>query len=294
MTVDGVRRWIGVLGGLSVPAMFMLSTAVAVEQPIPDLDVPYVTTPERVVDAMLELAQINSSDTLLDLGSGDGRIVIKAASEHGARGMGVEIDPNLVKLSNENARKAGVDDRAKFIEQDLFETDLTKASVITMYLLPDVNLKLRPSLLKLKPGTRIVSHDWDMGDWAPDAKVTVDVPDKKIGMDKKSTLMLWKVPASVDGDWTAGRSLRMRIAQKYQMLSGTVEFRGRTYSNASGRVDGNRIHLCFAQYDNGRCRLGALGQSVSGVFRVLVDGAGRQQSMLIMRREGVSRSGERR
>ena len=284
------RAPVGGVGDLSrriasCVAALVLSAAAAAQTGPPDLDVPYVTTPENVVDAMLGLARIKSSDNVLDLGSGDGRIVIKAATQHGARGMGVEIDPALVKLSNENAQRAGVADRAKFVVQDLFETDLTQASVITMYLLPDVNLKLRPSLLKLKPGTRIVSHDWDMGDWEPDEKVTLDVPDKKIGMAKTSTLMLWKVPANVDGEWSAGRPLRMQLAQKYQMLSGTVEFRGQVYSNATGRVDSDRVHLCFARHDNGRCRLGALGQLLNGVLRMLVDGDGRQQAMLVMRRE---------
>jgi SAM-dependent methyltransferase len=271
-------------------ALLLVSPITALAHSTPELDVPYVTSPENVVDAMLGLAQVKSSDFVLDLGSGDGRIVIEAATEHGARGLGVEIDPTLVALSNENARKAGVADRARFIEQDLFQTDLTQASVITMYLLPDVNLKLRPSLLKLRPGTRIVSHDWDMGDWEADAKVVIDVPEKKLGLKKQSTLMLWKVPATVDGAWSAGRRLRMQLAQKYQMLSGSVQFRGENYADATGRIDGNRVHICFAKYDNGRCRLGALGQFANGVFRVMVDGAGRQQSMLIMQQESGSRS----
>jgi len=254
----------------------------------PDLDVPYVTTPEHVVDAMLSLAQVKSSDFVLDLGSGDGRIVIKAAEEHGARGLGVEIDPQLVKLSKENAQKAGVADRARFVEQDLFQTDLGQASVITMYLLPDVNLKLRPSLLKLKPGTRIVSHDWDMGDWQPDAKVVLDVPEKKLGLKKESTLMLWKVPANVDGGWHAGRILDLQLAQKYQMLTGTARFRGQHY-DTSGKVDGDRVQLCFAKYDDGRCRLGALGQLRAGSLRLVVDGTGREQALVIARRTDAAR-----
>jgi len=199
--------------------------------------------------------------------------------------MGVEIDPRLVTLSNEKAKEAGVADRARFVEKDLFETDLTPASVITMYLLPEVNLKLRPSLLKLKPGTRIVSHDWDMGDWEPDAKITLDVPDKQLGLRKESTLMLWKVPARVDGAWSAGRQLAMQWTQTYQKLAGSVTYRGQSYPEATGRVDGNRIHLCFARYDEKRCRLGALGTLVDGTLRVLVDGEGRQQATLIARRE---------
>ena len=272
---------------LATAALFSLAASFdTLGQSAPDLDVPYVTTPEHVVDAMLGLAQLKSSDFVLDLGSGDGRIVIQAAEKHGARGLGVEIDPKLVELSNENARKAGVADRARFVQQDLFETNLGQASVITMYLLPDVNLKLRPALLKLKPGTRVVSHDWDMGDWEPDAKVVVEVPDKKIGLKKESTLMLWKVPARIDGAWSAGRVLHLQLTQKYQMLSGIVRFRGQTYDHATGKMDGDRVHLCFAKYENGRCRLGALGQLAGSGLRLLVDGAGRQQALIIARRDG--------
>jgi SAM-dependent methyltransferase len=254
-------------------------------QSAPDLDVPYVTTPDHVVDAMLSLAGVTARDFVLDLGSGDGRIVIAAAAKFGARGLGVEIDPALVLLSNENARMAGVAERARFVEQDLFATDLAQASVITMYLLPDVNLKLRPELLTLRPGTRIVSHDWDMGDWQPDVKIVLDVPEKKLGLEKKSTLLLWKVPAVVEGNWSSGKRLRLELHQRYQMLEGAVTYHGQTYTDASGRVDGTRVQLCFTHHDTGRCRLGALGQLVGGDLRLLIDGAGRQQITVIARKE---------
>jgi SAM-dependent methyltransferase len=159
-----------------------------------DLDVPFVVTPDHVTRAMLELANVKPGDFVIDLGSGDGRIVIVAARHYGARGLGVEIVPDLVEKSRDNARRAGVAERVEFREQDLFETDLSRATVITMYLLPDVNLKLRPRLQALKPGTRIVSHDWDMGDWKPDRMVTIDVPDKPYGLEKVSRLYLWTVP----------------------------------------------------------------------------------------------------
>jgi SAM-dependent methyltransferase len=159
-----------------------------------DLDVPFVVTPDHVTRAMLELADVKPGDFVIDLGSGDGRIVIVAAKHYGARGLGVEIVPDLVEKSRDNARRAGVAERVEFREQDLFETDLSRATVITMYLLPDVNLKLRPRLQALKPGTRIVSHDWDMGDWKPDRMVTIDVPDKPYGLEKVSRLYLWTVP----------------------------------------------------------------------------------------------------
>jgi SAM-dependent methyltransferase len=161
-----------------------------------DVDVPFIVTPDLVTHAMLKLAGVRACDHVIDLGSGDGRIVITAAKQFGATGLGVEIVPDLVHKSRENARKAGVADRVMFVEQDLFATDLARATVITMYLLPEVNLQLRPRLLALKPGTRIVSHDWDMGDWPPDRTIVVDAPDKPIGREKLSRLHLWTVPAA--------------------------------------------------------------------------------------------------
>jgi SAM-dependent methyltransferase len=159
-----------------------------------DLDTPYVTTPQNVVDAMLSLAGVKPGDTLLDLGSGDGRIVTTAAQRFGVVGTGIEIDPRLIKLARENAQKAGVADKTTFKEQDLFTADFSGYSVITIYLLPDVNKKIKPALQKLKPGTRIVSHDWGMGDdWLPEKTVVVPAPDKKVGLEKSSKLMLWTV-----------------------------------------------------------------------------------------------------
>ena len=169
-------------------SLFVCATAFA-----QDNDVPFAVTPDNVTREMLKLADVKASDYVIDLGSGDGRIVIVAAKHFGARGLGVEIVPELVEKSRDNARRAGVADRAEFRVQDLFATDLSRATVITMYLLPEVNLQLKPKLLALKPGTRIVSHDWDMGDWKPDGTVTVDAPDKPIGREKVSKLHLWVV-----------------------------------------------------------------------------------------------------
>jgi SAM-dependent methyltransferase len=154
-------------------------------QPQRTPDVPYVPTPQKVVDEMLNLAGVTKNDVVYDLGSGDGRIVITAAKKYGARGIGVDINPERVKEANANAIVAGVTDKVKFLEQDLFETDLKEASVVTLYLLPAVNLKLRPKLWKeLKPGTRVVSHSFDMGDWKPEKSVEVD----------GATLYFWVVP----------------------------------------------------------------------------------------------------
>jgi SAM-dependent methyltransferase len=137
-------------------------------------EVPYVPTPEEVVEAMLKLAAVKNTDTVYDLGSGDGRIVITAAKTYGARGVGIDIDPERIAEANENAKKAGVTNRVRFIEKDLYEADIREATVVTLYLLSSVNLKLRPKLLSdLKPGTRVVSHQFDMGDWKPEKKVEI-------------------------------------------------------------------------------------------------------------------------
>ena len=215
------------------------STAQAIEE------VPYITTPDSVTRAMLDLAKIEPTDFVIDLGSGDGRIVI-AAARRGARGLGIEINPDLIVESVANAHRAGVSSRAHFREQDLFRTDLTPASVITMYLLPEVNLKLRPKLLRLRPGTRIVSHDWDMGDWRPDKTVTLDVPEKKIGLEKTSKAHLWVVPARMEGRWcrkgvkTGGPELRLR--QEYQDLGGELTL-GETQKTVKGTIRGFQANL---------------------------------------------------
>jgi SAM-dependent methyltransferase len=158
-----------------------------------DMDVPFIVTPDHVTVAMLELAGVRACDHVLDLGSGDGRIVITAAKRHGASGLGVEIVPDLVEKSRAHAERAGVAHKAAFVEQDLFATDLSRATVITLYLLPEVNLRLRPRLQALKPGTRIVSHDWGLGDWRPDRTLVIDAPNKPIGREKISRLHLWTV-----------------------------------------------------------------------------------------------------
>lgn len=148
-------------------------------------DVIYVPTPVAVVDKMLELANVQANDLIYDLGSGDGRIVIAAAQKYGARGIGIEIDPKRIQAANENAKKAGVSDRVQFLQQDLFQTDFSNATVVTLYLLPRLNLKLRPKLLQeLKPGTRVVSHAFDMGEWKPEQVVEVE----------GRTIYYWVVP----------------------------------------------------------------------------------------------------
>jgi hypothetical protein len=209
-----------------------------------DLDTPYVPTPQVVVNRMLELAQIKPGDTVIDLGSGDGRIMITAAQKYGARGFGVELNPRLVQSSNEEAHRAGVADRIKFLQQDLFKTDFRDADVLTLYLLPDVNMELRPKILaELKAGTRVVSHDYGMGVWRPDVEETVPAPDKTVGVRKESKVYLWIVPAKVEGAWdveiSAGRRTRhlpLVLKQQYQKVSGSVHAPG---SPAVPISDGN-------------------------------------------------------
>jgi predicted O-methyltransferase YrrM len=180
-------------------------------------DVPYVPTSPETVAEMLRMAQVASDDLVYDLGSGDGRIVIAAAKEHGARGVGIDIDPVRIREANENARAAGVTDRVTFVEGNLFDADLRDATAVTLYLLPDVNLKLRPKLLaELRPGTPVVSHDFSMGEWQPDER-------KEIGGD---VLMLWIVPARVDGTWTwtdgRKRERTLEVTQQFQKFGGSA------------------------------------------------------------------------
>lgn len=174
-------------------------------------DVVWVPTPQELVDKMLEIAQVNSSDFVIDLGSGDGRTVISAA-KLGAKALGVEFNPDMVALSRENAKKEGVTHLVEFVEGDLFETDLSKATVITMFLLPEINLKLRPKLLELKPGTRIVSNTFTMGDWQEDLEATTEE-----NWNSWNQAHLWIIPAKVEGSWKTGNG-ELQLIQKYQML----------------------------------------------------------------------------
>jgi SAM-dependent methyltransferase len=220
-------------------------------------EVPFITSPDAVTLQMLRSADVKASDFVLDLGSGDGRIVITAARLFGARGLGVEIVPDLVQKSRDNARRAGVEARAEFREQDLFKTDLAQASVITLYLLPEVNLQLRPALLMLRPGTRIVSHDWDMGDWRPDRTTELDVPDKQVGREKKSRVHLWIVPARVAGKWCGTgplRDARIAIEQRFQAYAITLR-RGQRVTREDGVVVGEVLRPAAEGGDRMRLRL---------------------------------------
>lgn len=188
----------------------------------PTEEVPYVQTPMHVVQRMLQLADVERRDVVWDLGSGDGRIVIEAA-KRGARAVGYEIDPTLIRESVRNARLARVADRTSFVERDLFTLDFKTPSVVTMYLLPEFNLKLRPRLLEqMRPGSRIVSHEWDMGDWRADETLIYPSPAKPHGTSKEHKVFLWIVPANVSGRWRvemAGRApFVVEISQTYQQI----------------------------------------------------------------------------
>ncbi|MDJ0572815.1 MAG: methyltransferase domain-containing protein [Pleurocapsa sp. MO_192.B19] len=172
---------------LTITQIAQAQTEVQISQRKPD--VVYVPTPQEVVDEMLKLAQVTKDDLIYDLGSGDGRIPITAAQRHGTRGIGIDINPQRIREANENAREAGVTDRVEFLQQDLFESDISEATVVTLYLLPELNLRLRPQLFEqLRPGTRIVSHDFDMGDWEPDRVVATN---------EGSMIYLWVVPEEI-------------------------------------------------------------------------------------------------
>lgn len=179
-------------------------------------DVVWIPSEQAVVDTMLDLAGLTRDDVLFDLGSGDGRIVIGAA-RRGARAMGVEFDPALVDLSRRLAEEAGVSDRASFVRGDIFETDLSRATVITMFLLPELNLRLRPALLALRPGTRVVSNTFTMDDWLPDGSATV-----RNGCQTWCVAFLWLVPERVEGTWQLGGS-RLALRQRFQEVSGTKQ-----------------------------------------------------------------------
>ena len=196
-------------------------------------DVVWVPTPDSMVEKMLEMAKVTSKDFVMDLGSGDGRTVI-AAAKRGARALGVEYNPDMVELSKRNAAKEGVTEKAQFVKADLFQTDFSKATVITMFLLPDINLKLRPKILNLRPGTRIVSNSFTMAEWKADQTATV-----MENCTTYCTALLWIVPAKVDGSWQVGDG-ELKLKQEFQMLTGTLTAGG-AETAIKGSMRGDRI-----------------------------------------------------
>jgi SAM-dependent methyltransferase len=195
-------------------------------------DVIWVPTPQELVDKMLDMAKVTPKDFVIDLGSGDGRTVITAA-KRGAKALGIEYNPEMVELSKRAAAKEGVSDRASFIKADLFESDFSQAQVITMFLLSSINMKLRPKILDLKPGTRIVSNTFDMGEWKPDQSSTVP------GCNSWCTAHLWIVPAKVEGTWNLTQG-ELILKQTFQTISGTLKA-GNSVTPINGRLNGDQI-----------------------------------------------------
>jgi SAM-dependent methyltransferase len=201
----------------------------------------WVPTPQALVDKMLDMAKVTPKDYVVDLGSGDGRTVITAA-KRGAKAIGIEYNPDMVDLSKRNAAKEGISDKATFTKADLFQSDFSQATVITMFLLPSINMKLRPKILDLKPGTRIVSNSFDMEDWTPDEDATVS------GCNHWCTAHLWIVPAKVGGTWKLPQG-ELNLKQTFQMVSGTLKS-GNVTTPISGKLNGDQISFTAgsAQY----------------------------------------------
>ena len=199
-------------------------------------DVIWYPTPQSLVDVMINMAQLTPADFLIDLGSGDGRIVI-AAAKRGIQAEGVEFNPDMVEFSKNNAAREGVADKTDFIKADFFEYDLSKATVITMFLLPEINRKMRPRLLELKPGTRIITNTFSMQDWPYDAMESID--DESTSWD---TAYLWFVPAKVEGTWKSKEG-KLTFSQKYQLVSGSIEKSGTTFTVSNGKLHGDSLRF---------------------------------------------------
>ena len=251
-------------------------------------NVVYVPTPQVVVDEMLRMAKVGAADFVIDLGSGDGRMIRTAAKKFGARGFGVDLSDDLLRESNALALSEGIADRARFIKEDLFETDLTKATVITSYLLPEMNQKLRPKILNLKPGTRVVAHDYHMGEWPSDENKEIIVPEKKVGVAGRSYVYLWIVPAKVGGRWQAQISspahpggLELEFAQKFQKLEGSAKSGGQTVALLAPKIEADQLSFAlFTKPGDSATRhqfTGAVkGDTIEGLVKV-GDGAKQQQ-----------------
>lgn len=227
-------------------SIITLASFLSIAQPDRNLDVPFVPTPYETVRGMLDMAEVNSGDILYDLGCGDGRIVITAVKEYGAqRGVGIDLDPRRIRESRENAQRANVTEKVRFIEGDLFEADFSEATVLTMYLLPDVNLRLRPKIFtELRPGTRIVSHDFDMGTWEADKK-------KRVG---NSTIYFWILPANVSGTWNwnlpveyGGERYKLQVTQRFQTVSALPASSGTFLKVATIDISGNTLEMVLTE-----------------------------------------------
>lgn len=202
-------------------------------------DVIWVPTNDELVTKMLSTAKVTASDIVYDLGAGDGKIPIAAARIHGARAVGIEYNPDMAALAKRNASRAGVTDKVKIIHGDIFKEDFSEATVITLYLLPDLNIKLRPTILKMKPGTRVVSHAFHMGDWSPDQTINTSM----------AQAYYWVVPAAVAGDWTiegfGGNKAKLSLSQRYQQVGGNLTI-GKTNQPILGaKLEGERLYFSY-------------------------------------------------
>lgn len=239
---DGMKAFAALLA-----IALLVAPVAAAQKEVERTGGPYVPTPQVVVDQMLRMAKVGPKDFVVDLGSGDGVIVLTAARELKARGYGVDIDPELVKLSNDEAKRLGIADRAAFHVQDVFKADLSKASVITLYLLPSMMVNLRPKMfLEPRPGTRIVSHDYNFDEWQPDEQIVLDVPEKeKVNGIPKATIHLWIVPAKVNGRWQVQvegeQPYELTLRQAYQVVNGSATSEARTFRMSTGRLRGEEI-----------------------------------------------------
>jgi Histone methylation protein DOT1 len=271
---------------------WMISAAFAVSAPAWAQtgvgDVVYVPTPQIVVDEMLAMAKVGKSDYLIDLGSGDGRFVITAAKKHGAKALGVDLDTVLLKLANDAARKESVTDLVTFREQNLFETDISQATVISTYLLPSMNLRLRPKIMQLRPGTRVVAHDYSMGDWYPDEQKTLVVPEKKVGNPGISYIYYWVVPALAAGKWQSSINVggkdvpyEFDMDQFFQNIDGEARAGG-VASVMRGKMIGQQIRFTLTPKGGSKIERhefqGQLaGDTITGTVR-LGEGAGARQA----------------
>lgn len=253
-----VRAWILSASILAASIVVLAQTPAPFQPQVyqPGKDVVWVPTAHTLVDRMLDLAHVTSSDFVVDLGSGDGRTVI-AAAKRGAHALGVEYNPDMFAVSRRNAVEAGVADRASFVQGDLFEVDLSKATVVTLFLLPELNVRLRPRLLDLPPGTRIVSNTFTMGEWVPDERSTVTD-----ACETWCTALLWIVPARVDGTWRLDDG-ELTLSQAFQSIAGTLTTGDAEMAIANGRVRGTEISFSVGDTDyRGR----AVGDAMEGTL----------------------------
>lgn len=246
LAVGGGSLLLGCASAQQMPAIAQGDSSFTPQTGQPGKDVIWVPTPDKLVTRMLQLAGLTAQDTLFDLGSGDGKIVIAAAREFGARGTGVEFNPDMVALSTRRAAAAGVSDRARFVRGDIFETDFSSATVVTMYLLPHLNMRLRHTLMAMKPGTRVVSHEFRLGDWEPDET-------SRLG---HQSTHLWIVPANAGGEWSVrvphakeALTASLKIEQTFQKIRGMLSFDGIETSIREARVSGTRIQFAFTDTD---------------------------------------------